>query len=140
MSIELSVRFSWRSVGNVRRDEQGKLVFPRVPSRPGLYRFELDGTAGQQIYIGETDTLNRRFQHYRTPGPSQSTNIRLNALLGEILAASGSVSVAIVIDGAVITIGSMEIPPQLDIKSDRVLLEHAAIYAARASGAPLINL
>ena len=50
------------AVGRVGLDPQGKLTFPRAPSRPGLYRFEFDGAKGSQEYIGETDKLDRRFQ------------------------------------------------------------------------------
>jgi hypothetical protein len=71
MPVEMTLMFEWEPLGRVGLDPQGKLVFPRAPSRPGLYRFEFDGAKGRQEYIGETDTLNRRFQHYRTPGPSQ---------------------------------------------------------------------
>src|SRR5205807_614480 len=120
--------------GRVTLDSQGKLAFPRAPSRPGLYRFEFDGPKGRHEYIGETDTLDRRFQHYRTPGPSQSTNIRINALMREVVNSKGAVGVSVVVDGARITMGTRTKPPRLQNKSDRVLLEHAAIYVAREAG------
>jgi len=53
--------------------EAGKLSFPLAPEVPGIYRFDL----GELVYVGETDRLRRRFQHYRTPGP---THIRIFAL------------------------------------------------------------
>jgi hypothetical protein len=140
MTVELSVRFSWREIGHVELDPRGKLRFPRAPSRPGLYRFDVAGVSGKRVYIGETDTLDRRFQHYRTPGPSQSTNIRLNALMREVITAGGAVSVSIMTDGAVVAMNGVETPPRLDLKSDRVLLEHAALYAARGAGLALVNV
>lgn len=139
MTVELSVRFSWRKIGEVALDGQGKLKFPQAPARPGLYRFDVTGPSGRQAYIGETDTLDRRFQHYRTPGPSQSTNIRLNALMREIVKGGGSVSVAVVTDGVTVALDGGEKAARLELKAERVLLEHAAIYAARALGLPIIN-
>lgn len=139
MIVELSIRFSWREIGRVELDAQGKLKFPRAPSRPGLCRFDLTGTGQNQTYIGESDTLDKRFQHYRTPGPSQSTNIRLNALMRDVINSGGLVGVAIMTEGAIVAMNSGEKPPHLDIKSDRVLLENSAIYAARESGTSIVN-
>jgi hypothetical protein len=68
MPVEMTIKFEWNALARVGLDPQGKLAFPRAPSRPGLYRFEFDGAKGRQEYIGQTDTLGRRFQHYRTPG------------------------------------------------------------------------
>jgi len=140
MRVELSLRFSWRNIGDVELDQQGKLRFPRAPSRPGIYRFDVAGVSGKRAYIGETDTLDRRFQHYRTPGPTQSTNIRLNALMSEVIKAGGRVSVSVMTDGAVVTVNDSETQPRLDIKSDRVMCEQAAIFASRENGLSLVNV
>jgi hypothetical protein len=139
MPVEMTIKFEWNALARVGVDPQGKLAFPRAPSRPGLYRFEFDGAKGRQEYIGETDTLARRFQHYRTPGPSQSTNIRLNALMREIIKSNGTVGVSIMFDGAAIAMDGRTKPPRMQNKSDRVLLEHAAIYAAREAGVSIVN-
>ena len=75
-------------------------TFPEVP---GIYRFDL----GDRVYVGEADRLRRRFQHYRTPGPSQATNIRVNAAMLLILEAGRATPVStgteaqVDIDGAV---------------------------------------
>src|SRR5258708_7626463 len=138
MSVEMTIKFEWNALGRVGLDPQGKLAFPRAPSRPGLYRIEFDGAKGRQEYIGETDTLDRRFQHYRTPGPSQSTNIRLNALMREVINSNGAVGVSIMIDGATITKDGQTKSSRMQSKSDRVLLEHAAIYAAREAGISIL--
>jgi hypothetical protein len=139
LRAEITIIFEWIALGRVALDSQGKLAFPRAPSRPGLYRFEFEGPKGRQEYIGETDTLDRRFQHYRTPGPSQSTNIRINALMREVINSNGAVVVSIVVDGARITMGTRTKPPRLQNKSDRVLLEQAAIYVARQVGISIVN-
>lgn len=82
--MRVSVIFSWSSLGPVGLDS-GRLAFPRAPERPGIYRLDL----GDRVYIGETDRLRRRFQHYRTPGPSQRTNVRLNKATVEVLDRGG---------------------------------------------------
>jgi hypothetical protein len=139
VAVEMTISFEWNTLGHVELDAQGKLVFPHVPTRPGLYRFEFEGEKVRREYIGETDTLNRRFQHYRTPGPTQRTNIRLNTLIREALSSHMTVGVSIVLDGATITMTGQERTAGLQNKSDRVLLEHAAIYAAREAGITILN-
>ncbi|MEO1060558.1 MAG: hypothetical protein AAFZ07_04000 [Actinomycetota bacterium] len=102
---------------------------------PGAYRFKLT----ERVYIGETDRLRRRFQHYRTPGPSQSTNLRLNALIRERLAAGESVQVH-TLTAAQVDTGSG--PRQLDLttKAARLLVENAALVFEEAAGTPIENL
>lgn len=55
----------------------------RVYSGPAIYRWAV--FTGKEIptavYIGETENLARRLNHYVNPGPKQSTNIRLNRYL-----------------------------------------------------------
>jgi hypothetical protein len=140
MLVETTIKFKWNELGRVGLDSLGKLVFPRAPSRPGLYCFQFVEVKGQSEYIGETDTLDRRFQNYRTPGPSQSTNIRLNALMREVISSNGTVSVLIMVDGATIIMNQLASSPRMQNKSDRILLEHAAIYAARTSGVAIHNV
>lgn len=76
--MKATVEFQWITIGEVRFDEQGKLEFPRLPSSPGAYALRFAGAGAPTKYIGETDNLQRRVSQYRTPGPSQLTNIRLN--------------------------------------------------------------
>jgi hypothetical protein len=140
MDAELTIRFEWVKVGPVWIDLLCKLKFPIVPSNPGLYRFEIEDQRGAKEYIGETDLLDRRFQHYRTPGPTQSTNIRLNLLMLETLKANGSVSVSIITDRANFVMDGRASRARMQNKPERVLLEHAAIYIAREAGKSLINL
>lgn len=138
-SVELTVRFEWRPFGKVGLD-QDRLVFPKPSLRPGLYSFLIDRDGDRSVYIGETDQLERRFQHYRTPGPSQRTNIRLNALMREALKHGADITVDIVSEGVLITSDGQEREADLAEKYVRVLLEHAAIYSARLAGAQVLNL
>ena len=41
-------------------------------------------------YVGESDNFSRRMGNYRNSGPTQSTNIRLDALLTDTLNTGGS--------------------------------------------------
>jgi hypothetical protein len=50
-----------------------------LPNEPGVYAFCIDGVAQ---YVGvASKSLSRRLYLYAKPGPTQSTNIRLNELL-----------------------------------------------------------
>lgn len=50
-----------------------------LPAVPGVYAFAVDGLVH---YIGVASrNLAKRLRFYRTPGPTQTTNIRLKALL-----------------------------------------------------------
>lgn len=130
----LCLAYSWTEVGHVVVDTD-KLRFPTVPEAPGIYRFEL----GDRWYIGEADRLRRRFQHYRTPGPSQSTNLRLNALMGQLLA-NGSGIVVSTITSVAVEIDGHALPLDLSHKDARLLVESAALVAARAGGRFVENL
>ena len=137
--VTVSVEFQWQGLGTLRRDELGGLTFPIAPRRPGVYRFRLCGNGHDQHYIGETDELRRRFQHYRTPGPSQQTNIRLNERFRVHMAAGGSIDVDIVDDKVAVTAGGTPLDIDLADKATRRLLEHAAVTGEAAAGVELLN-
>jgi hypothetical protein len=77
------------------------------------------------MYVGETDRLWRRLQHYRTPGPSQATNHRLNRVMTELL---GEILVSIITD-ATIELDSERHALDLADKTARLLVESAALIA-----------
>lgn len=137
--VKITVFFEWKPVGKIQLDDDGKLIFPRTSATPGLYRFDLAGPNGTATYIGETDQLARRLQHYRTPGPSQRTNLRLNALMRSALSESRMVSLATITDEICISLDGNERLVDLSRKPERVLLEHAALYEAFASGITILN-
>lgn len=139
MDAEVTIRFTWRSIGRVTLDEQTKLKFPHAPALPGVCRFDLAAAGGRQVYIGETDRLDRRFQHYWTPGPTQGTIIRLNRLMREIRHAGGTIEISIVSDEVSVSMNGGVKPARLAVHPDRMLLEHAAIYATRESRVALVN-
>jgi hypothetical protein len=137
--VRLSLAMRWRSLGPVHVGSGNKLVFPAVPSVPGLYRFRLSGQGADAHYIGETADLRRRFYHYRNPGPSQRTNIRINGLLLDHLAAGGSVEADIIAGEVALTIGDESAPVDLALKPVRRLLEHAAIVAQGGTDISSLN-
>lgn len=133
-TMRVTLDFEWDEIGIVVL-EGGNLRFPLAPNTPGIYRFGF----GQTVYVGETDRLPRRFQHYRTPGVSQPTNVRLKTRMIEHLALDGKVAVAI-IDKGRIDIDGRHCPLDFSLKSTRLLFESAAIEVARSSGLKLENL
>ena len=138
-SVRIRLEFHWQLLGRVRPDDGGRLAFPSAPRRPGLYRFRLTGEGASRHYVGETDELQRRFQHYRTPGKSQQTNIRMNAVFREHLAAGGSIELDIVVDRIDVVVGAEPVSVDLGNKAMRRLLEHAALVDEAAAGAILLN-
>lgn len=127
--LELSVGMTWRVLGQLTLDDSGKLIFPVVPESPGLYRFRLLGAGQSRHYIGETVRLRRRFSHYANPGPSQATNIRINALLREHLEAGERIEIDIMTEAGSMVIAGNPVPVNFSDKATRRLFEHAAIVA-----------
>jgi hypothetical protein len=121
------VVWDWRLAGQVMLAD-GKLVFPRVPDVAGMYRLTLRDSAGARtgVYLGEADLLPRRYQHYRTPGASQQTNMfRVNQVMVNTLASRGRVTVEISTDARVVAPDGVTGPLDRGWKAVRVLVERA---------------
>lgn len=136
---ESIVRCSWQPAGQVALVD-GMLVFPKVPNAPGVYRFTLTDSAGTRVYVGESQRLPGRFQHYRTPGgpgEQRTTKFRLNRLMLDALMIGGQVTVEV----ATQAVASDGTPVALDLnqKAVRQRAEHAVEAAERASGSTLLN-
>jgi hypothetical protein len=127
------LRFGWGDAARVQIDDGGKLRFPNLPPKPGLYQFHIRGPKGDLgRYVGETDNLQRRFAHYRNPGPTQTTNLRMNALLKEVLSQGGNVELATVTESAWIARSGREEIADLADKSVRRLFENVALVTGHA--------
>lgn len=137
--VACDVAFHWTPLGRVELDGAGLLRFPQTPDAPGLYRFQLGRADGRGRYVGESDNLRRRFNNYRTPGPTQPTNIRIRDRLTAALKAGAEVAVAIVTSGVAVEIGGAEHPVDLGQKSTRLLLENAAIVTGGAADIESLN-
>lgn len=138
-SHELGLRYNWIESGELTLDAQSKLVFPKLSVHPGIYRFRLAKDGQKSVYIGESDNLPRRFQHYRTPGPSQATNIRLNKIFVDALGSSHRISVDVIVNTAWISSDRGEEQADLTVKATRMLFEHAAIIQSRAADVHILN-
>jgi hypothetical protein len=65
----------------------------QLPAQAGVYAFAIDGVVQ---YVGlASKSLRQRFGHYRRPGPSQRTNIRLNEIIRGHIAQGTVVQIAI---------------------------------------------
>ena len=137
--VLVSLEFQWRPLGRLQLGEDGRLKFPVAPGKPGLYRFRFVGGSDSRLYIGETDELRRRFQHYRTPGVRQQTNIRINEEFRRRMEAGGDIEVDIVHDRIAVSSAGAPVGVDLADKAVRRLLEHAALVSEAAAGAKLLN-
>jgi hypothetical protein len=140
MAESVTVTWDWLPCGNVVLVND-KLQFPRVPAAPGVYRMVFQDDRGQLVgvYVGEADLLPRRLQHYRTPGPSQQTNLRLNLDLMNTLAANGRVMLEVAVIAQLVAADGTKAPLNLTWKAARVLVERAAEVGERIAGAPMLN-
>lgn len=136
--MHVGVEFLWTPQGEITV-EAGKLRFPDVADRPGVYRFALRAPEASTTYIGEADRLRRRFLHYRNPGPTQRTNQRLNEAMTALLQAGGAVTLSTVTE-ATIEIDGQRLHADLSRKSCRLLVENAALVAAQEAGETVANL
>lgn len=65
-----------------------------------LYAFVLDAKV---VYLGKTvQTLRKRMSGYRTPGPTQSTNIKNNGKIREALASGKEVEIFVLPDNGLL--------------------------------------
>ncbi len=70
------------------------------------------------VYLGETDRLPRRFQHYRTPGTDERLAMyRLNRTMAEVLADDGQVGVEVVTSAHATAGGGSPLPLDLGRKA-----------------------
>jgi hypothetical protein len=137
--MKTAVEFQWTEVGEVRLGDDGKLAFPRLLFKPGVYAFRFAGHEPATMYIGETDNLQRRVAHYRNPGPTQSTHIRLNQRIRNHLANQGRIAMDVILTARI----------QIDLATDelnlasvrgRRMLENVALVAAERVGEKVENL
>ena len=135
-----ALRVEWEVIGSITLDQNGKLYFPKAPSSAGLYQFCIersDGNLGR--YVGESDNLSRRFGHYRNPGPTQPTNLRVNALFKDLLTGGHSIKVAIATGGAWILRNNREELANLNERNMRRLFENFVLVMGKGEHIKEIN-
>jgi hypothetical protein len=130
----IAVSFEIGEIGYIEA-HGGKLLFPTAPAQPGVYIFNIR----DKIYVGESDGLKRRFQHYRTPGPTQHTNIRINAAVIGALQEGFDIKVSTITE-ALVEYGDTIAELDFSKKSGRLLVENAVLTSALLSGLMVENL
>lgn len=137
--IATSLTAEWLTSGEVILSQDGKLAFPDVPKKAGVYRFRITAEETSRCYIGESANLRVRFHSYRNPGPTQATNLRLNALMLEHLEAGGAIGLDLITQIGALTQGNSKQERSLSDKAVRRLLEQAAIVADDATEIESLN-
>jgi hypothetical protein len=137
--MKVGVQFQWSEAGEIRLDCVGKPEFPKLSATPGVYAFRFASQDGTTVYIGEAENLQRRAAHYRNPGPSQQTNIRLNQRMRSHLTTNGRIFMQLVAETRLEINGSVE---ECDLRNifARRFLENAALLAIARSGHKVENL
>lgn len=140
MNAKIKIDWDWETIGDISFDSQyGKLIFPMVSEEGSVYRILIESHVKKECYIGETNNLQRRFEQYQSPGPSQKTNIRLSQLMfdglkkGRIIGVQRMKSIAVSVDRVSVDVDFMD-------KEMRRLLESAAIIYAKRDNLYLLNL
>ena len=138
--VSSTLQIEWASVGAASLDSGGKVKFPKLPAKAGLYQFHIEGPNGDRgRYVGEADNLQRRFAHYRNPGPTQPTNSRLNAFVKEVLLKGGNVGISIVVDRASITRRGQKEVADFEDKNMRRLFENLVLVLDKANDVLELN-
>jgi hypothetical protein len=129
---------SWVPIGRLLF-AGNSLEFPTVANEPGLYRFRVLNGGAESRYFGETENLARRFDSYRRPGPSQQTNLRLNAIFRAALSSGAEIAVAVVTKTAWIEVKGVRATADLSAKPTRCLFENWAIVEGRGESIESLN-
>lgn len=113
--------------------------FPNTPSSlpegPAIYCWCVDEAP---VYVGQAERLKRRMQHYRSPGPTQQTNLRMKAYLEDQRAAGKAVKLKVL---GSIRLNGQPVPSDvLSQKWLRSLLEAWCVWRLVQDGYSLSNL
>jgi hypothetical protein len=129
--METRIRFDWQAVGAITMD-RGKVDFPTVPSRAGVWRV----TAGGDAEYGASQNLRQLLYQMASPGPSQGTLRRVNSVVTAALA-DGNPARLDIVTSADRHVGSSRWE-RLDLERDeiRALVRAAAAAPAAANADP----
>lgn len=136
----IQVSYGWTAVGDIHAGDGRSLRWPVMPSGSGVYRFMLRMGDRTRYYVGETDNYRRRFGHYAKPGPTQTTNIRMNDRLVTLLHDHRGVATLEVAVNVEITCAGELVQLSKDhAVFVRRLVENAALLEVAALGGELVN-
>ena len=102
----------------------------------------MSDSSGTRVYVGESQCLAARLQHYQTPGgpgEQQTTKFRLNRLMVDALAVGGRVTVEVATQVEAMASDGTPVTLDLSQKAARRRAEDAIQEAERASGSTLLN-
>ena len=147
-TLNLKLEYEWRPV----EGELGKPYrFPNAltshlkaqAASPAVYRWviyhEEPGDL-RKLYIGETEQLSRRIYHYLKPGPSQQTNLRMNALFLEEISRGNKVCLD-TLDFEPFRVNDHEVTMNsLENKTIRRFVEHLLAFQYATAGDEVFNL
>ncbi len=136
--MNIMATFDWINAGNLTVTGDNKIVFPFLPESPGIYRFHCLTQIDPWLYIGEADNLKTRMSSYGKPGPTQGTNIRLNALFRSALEEDQRITLETV-TAATLEVDNSRVAANLSDVFVRRLVEDAAIVAAVIAGMRILN-
>ncbi len=138
-AMEYRIVMEWQPLGKISVDQHDRILFPKAPNIPAIYRFRIRYTKREATYIGETDNLSRRFSNYRNPGSTQQTSLRINAVLKEALDMGAEISISAVMTKASVDRGKGLETVSLSSKAMRCLFENAAILDSGGTDIDVLN-
>jgi hypothetical protein len=95
--LDVRVHMSWQRAGQVALDTRATWCFlPCRARRASIGSPRRVHPGSNSVYVGESDDLRNRSNHYRRPGPTQPTNQGIHAELQAHLRSGGQVTVAVV--------------------------------------------
>lgn len=97
-AVDVLVDAGFTLLGTWLATDAGIGLSARAPRDPGVYAFVVDGIVK---YVGLTKSgFHRRMYNYQRPGATQSTSIRINQTIADLIAAGTVVEVYIAVPPA----------------------------------------
>lgn len=132
------IEIGFQQAGHWRLDD-GRLVadLARLATQKNmLYAFICDG---EIKYIGKTkSTLAARMRGYRNPADTQTTNIRNNSLIREILERGGTVDIYALPDNGLLHYGAFHLNLAAGLEDDLIRVINPEWNGGRAEPVPLV--
>jgi hypothetical protein len=114
------------------------LELPTLPRQPGVYQWLFRHEGRERCYVGETEDLAQRFVGYHSPGPTQSTNQRMNERARRVLQANGEAEI-LVLDTATIVVDGQSAEADLASPFTRKVIENAELVGLLVAGRDVVN-
>ena len=143
----LQIESEWTPV---LQDDRGPYRFPSpLPQRkagpyagPAVYRwlpFLVTPGDIRQVYVGETDSLARRVNHYLKPGSRQQTNLRMRSRMDALLLEGKHVQLDVLRIECLQINGAVGPADALGDRELRRLVENWMVLVHRRNGFDVLN-